>query len=427
MNVLPGQLVVDRAAGRRAKVAAAVSAAPPSLEEAMRLRLATLIAAAVAATVLTACADSPGPVGPSHRAPAVGLSPSSSSGTLIITSTTTLTEDHYGNIVIQANNVALDCAGHTVFGPGVSGLSGGIQIDGGTGVTVRNCAVTGFAVNGIFAGGASDGRYEANIVYGNGANGIHLDFGSGNVVLGNTSRSSGGIGIVLTRSTQSRIEGDTVDGNAVWAGIGLLNNSHDNVVSHNVATRNSIGFLLDDAANANELRANIARVNTLYGFLMRASTNNLVVANTSLQNAIGFLVWGGSANQFRGNTANLNSAQGFQLIRGVSHSSLDSNTANRNLIGIEVTDGSNADTVSRNVANENTFEGFKFFMTNGNLVMANTGNRNSTFGFLVFGGSSFNTLIGNVGHANHLFDALYDGSGTGNAWTSNNFGTTSGI
>jgi hypothetical protein len=36
---------------------------------------------------------------------------SATSGTLVITSNTTLTEDHTGNIVIGADGVTLDCAG----------------------------------------------------------------------------------------------------------------------------------------------------------------------------------------------------------------------------------------------------------------------------------------------------------------------------
>jgi len=60
-------------------------------------------------------------------------------------------------------------------------------------------------------------------------------------------------------------------------------------------------------------------------------------------------------------------------------------------------------------------------------VTGNVGNNNGTFGFLVFGGSSFNTFTGNVGRANHSLDALDDGSGTGNVWMNNHFGTTAGI
>ena len=46
---------------------------------------------------------------------------SASSGTVTITKSTTLTEDHAGNIVIETNNVTLDCAGHTIDGGGGTG------------------------------------------------------------------------------------------------------------------------------------------------------------------------------------------------------------------------------------------------------------------------------------------------------------------
>jgi len=62
-----------------------------------------------------------------------------SSGTMVITTDTTLTEDHQGNILVNANKVTLDCAGHTVSGPGVPGFNGGIEVAGGlSGVTVRD-------------------------------------------------------------------------------------------------------------------------------------------------------------------------------------------------------------------------------------------------------------------------------------------------
>ena len=62
------------------------------------------------------------------------------SGTLVIASNTTLTEDHDGNIVIEADNVTLDCVGHTITGPGDNGIFFQFR----TGVTVKNCRVTGF-------------------------------------------------------------------------------------------------------------------------------------------------------------------------------------------------------------------------------------------------------------------------------------------
>jgi len=333
------------------------------------------------AAVLGACTDVPQPLEPTVKRPLADVT-SLSSGTLIITSNTTLTENHHGTIVIDADNVTLDCAGDTVFGPGEPGYSGGINVGYlRTGVTVTQCTVTGFDVNGIFAAAASNGRYEANIIYGNAANGMHLDNGSNNIVVGNTSRSSGGIGIVLTRSSGSRIEGNRVEDNSVWAGIALFDGSHDNVVLQNTAVRNGLGFLLE--------------------------------------NTVG--------NELRGNTANLNDGSGFLLIRGANDNVLESNTANRNGSGVTVTEGSSANTIRNNVANRNTHDGFTIYKSDRNGFTGNTANNNDTFGFVLFGGSSSNTFTDNVARSNGFFDAWDEGSGTGNVWLSNNFGTRAGI
>src|SRR6202521_291340 len=73
-----------------------------------------------------------------------------SSGTLAVTTTTTLTADQQGSISIAADAVTLDCAGHRVAGPGFAG----IYISGQTGVTVKNCHVSGFQF-GLFLDSAS--------------------------------------------------------------------------------------------------------------------------------------------------------------------------------------------------------------------------------------------------------------------------------
>lgn len=189
-----------------------------------------------------------------------------SSGTMVIMTDTTLTEDHQGNILLNANKVTLDCAGHTVSGPGALGFNGGIEVAGGlSGVTVRRCRVTGFDVNGIFGGGgATDGRFEANVSYSNGNHGIHLDVGSGYVVLGNTCRSNGALGIVLTGGSNSWIVKNTVEDNHNWAGIALFDGSHDNLVLENTARRNGAGVVLD-GATSNQLRFNNVSTNDNQG------------------------------------------------------------------------------------------------------------------------------------------------------------------
>lgn len=329
-----------------------------------RLRLTAAAAIALALTVIPSSATA-------------------TSGTLIITSNTTLTEDHQGNIHIAADNVTLDCANHTVFGPGVPGFSGGIDVAGGlTGVTVKRCNVTGFDdVNGVFGGGgASNGRYEANTLYGNGNHGMHLDSGSGYVVVGNTSRDNGAIGIVLTGATQSRIAGNAVVSNPNWAGIALFDGSHDNIVAGNIASRNALGILLENNSFDNELSDNTATSN----------------------------------------------GQGFALFQGAADNILESNTANRNDTGFAIADSS-GNLIRSNVANRNATHGFELIRSNSNMLTANTANSNGAIGFLASEGSSFNRFSRNLARGNGNVDAMDDGSGTGNVWTNNNFGTTSGI
>jgi parallel beta-helix repeat protein len=163
-----------------------------------------------------------------------------SSGTLHITSSTTLTEDHYGNVLIEGNNITFDCANRTVSGPGVEGFNGGIEVRFSTGVTVKRCIVKAFSVNGIYAAESSNCRYESNKIIGNGANGMHLDGGTANLITKNTSRSNNGNGIALTRGTQSLIEANTVQDNAPWGGIALLEGANHNMVVANSTSKSGI-------------------------------------------------------------------------------------------------------------------------------------------------------------------------------------------
>jgi parallel beta-helix repeat protein len=308
-------------------------------------------------------------------------SAAASTGTLLVTATTTLTEDHHGNILISGDNITLDCAGHAVFGPGTAGFAGGIQVAGGSGLTVRRCTVTGFAVNGIYAFGASHGRYIDNLLVGNGNHGIHLEQGADNLLIGNTSTSNGAIGIVLTHSTQSRIVNNSLLGNRNWAGIALMDGSHDNLVVDNTASQNGLGIVLDGAVD----------------------------------------------NTVSANTATLNEAAGVLLIRGASGNTVVSNLSNQNGIGFEVTQSSDGNSVLGNLANGNRFDGVKVYASDSNFLSADLANANGDNGFLVFGGSSFNRVTCSSGHGNGAFDAQDTGPGSGNVWAGNHFGTALAI
>jgi parallel beta-helix repeat protein len=302
-----------------------------------------------------------------------------SSGTLHITSSTTLTEDHYGNVFIEGNDITLDCAYRTVFGPGVSGFSGGISIGNSTGVTGKRCLVTGFDVNGIFAGANAHGRYERNRVFNNRANGIHIDQGDGDIIVENTCTGNAWEGIILTAGTKTWIEGNKVQNNG--AGIGLIRNSHENLVVKNIALRNGAGFALDEGA-----------------------FNNVLSNNTSNHNG-----------------------QGFAIVRGSNGNNLFLNTANENIVGFEVSYASTDNLVSGNTANKNQADGFKIYSANNNTMLRNTAIENGNGGFMVFGGASFNRVERNFARGNVFSDGYDEGTGTGNIWLANRFGTTIGF
>ncbi len=84
-----------------------------------------------------------------------------------VSSDTTLTEDHLGGVDIVADDVTLDCAGNSVIGPGIDGKHG-IKLGDVSGVTVKNCTVTGF-VAGFDIYSSNGNRFIGNTSSGNDA------------------------------------------------------------------------------------------------------------------------------------------------------------------------------------------------------------------------------------------------------------------
>ena len=334
------------------------------------------------------------------------------SGTLVITSSTTLTEDHFGHIVIAADNVTLDCAGHTVLAPDLPGFAGAVNVEPGlSGITVRRCNIVGSSVNGIYTPDVSNSRYEANILQGNANHGIHIDGGSGNSVVGNTVRDNGALGIVFTVVVDSEIRANIVENNVNWAGIALFADSRRISVIGNTARGNAFGFLIESGAGANTVTGNTAQQNILEGFLLTGSAGNALI----------------------GNTANNNGAEGIILIDS-DENELTGNVANRNgdhesdvFAGIALVSGSSGNLVDQNTTNGNADEGFVIEGSDSNTVTRNVSNTNGQVGFEVRGGSSGNALSRNTARRNGAFDAVDDQSGVGNVWTNNTFGTTQGI
>ena len=91
-------------------------------------------------------------------------------------------------ITIDADNIVLDCAGHSITG---DGSGNGIYLSSRTGVTVKNCVVTNFGA------------------------GITLESSSYNTLTGNTANDNAFRGIdIESSSNNNNLTGNTANNNA---------------------------------------------------------------------------------------------------------------------------------------------------------------------------------------------------------------------
>lgn len=293
-------------------------------------------------------------------------------GTLVITTDTTLTEDHDAGsadvgIILAADDITLDCAGYGVSGTG----SVGVYVDGHDGTTVENCTVTGFTA------------------------GIQV-FGSSNTLRASTVSGAVGSGVFVAG-----------DGNLIAA-----NRSTGNGDS---------GFRLGWSSSGNTFLENRATANTGTGFVMDHSPDTRVVGNLARGNQNGF-VWMHTAGGFmRGNVARGNTDQGFTIQR-VRALRAVGNLARRNGgAGFLFFKETKRSTFLRNAATVNALDGFALFDVSDNDVNRNRAGRNGDHGFNLGGTSDGNRLTRNRACGDGQLDALDAASGMGNVWANNHF------
>lgn len=239
------------------------------------------------------------------------LSASATSGVMQINADTTLTEDHAGQIVINADNVTLDCAGHRVTG---AAAGSGIELQNRTGATVRNCDVSGFR-NGIYLGDSSGNTVEKNHVHDNTLGdlpaGIAVWGSSGNTISNNTATDNGSEGIIVgTDSDGNTVVGNTATGNG-RNGFFFWQNNNTTVTNNEARSNKEHGFVVG-RSSGNTVTANTSDQNVLSGFSVTSSDDNTLGDNSATGNGdYGFLVAEGDNTDLTGNSATANGVDGF--------------------------------------------------------------------------------------------------------------------
>jgi parallel beta-helix repeat protein len=339
----------------------------------------------------------------------------------VITSSTKLSQDigpcSGAGLVIGANGIVLNCAGHTISGIGV-GI--GIDFSGSNGDTVKNCRVTGFTVGFALDGSSSD------ILTGNTANNNVFGFiihGSSSSVFGrNIAKNNIGDGFHFEfASNSNKITGNTASNNGNEGFAFYL--SSGNSLARNTANSNAVGFIMWNVSDTTLVR-NTASKNRVYGFgLYMSSNNDSLTKNTASKNGYdGFEVVESSSSTFAGNTANGNSHYGFHLY-GSSNNTLIMNTAINDPGNGFYIEFSADNTLIRNTASNNRQDGFYLSGSSSNTLTGNTARSNGWYGFALYSSSS-NTLTANTAKSNGQYgysdDSIGGGTrGTANTYTSN--------
>lgn len=199
--------------------------------------------------------------------------------------TTNLTHCTSTGITIGANNITLDCKGHTITGTNEQS-SAGINISSQTGVIIKNCKVTGFA-SGFF--GNSNGlliKNEANL------NVVGFDFlGDNNILQNNAANNNNGEGIFIS-GNNNLLQGNTLNNND-GRGITVGGVSSNNTITGNTVSNNGLdGIFLagqpGEPTEGNVLSSNTVSNNGLAGILVEGSSDNTIINNTASNNFIGF-------------------------------------------------------------------------------------------------------------------------------------------
>ena len=243
----------------------------------------------------------------------------------VITENTTLTNDLYSNvnystcIEISANDVTLDCDGHSIINDG--SWSRAVRASDVSNVTVRNCnTASGGLVNSVEFRNVNGGEINNNNFY-NGSNVINLG-GSNNVlVTRNTFKSDTNSGSAFGGAgTGNVIEDNLFDlTGSGWQGGGPLavNLSSDgNFFVDNVFLGNPITAGAG-IYSTSEAQGNLIENNSFSGFSVgiglfsvfeRGNAENVVRGNLFENNQIGIYVIIGDLNQIYGNTLQNNGA-----------------------------------------------------------------------------------------------------------------------
>lgn len=214
---------------------------------------------------------------------AAGLVPLSSASAATVTCGDVLTVDTIltqdltcgpgsDGLVIGADDVTLNLAGHTISGPGAYATPfAGVRAAQQSGVTIEKGTITGFQA-GVVLDESTDGLVTMLAVHHN-DQGINLSGGGGHVVEKNHAYSNDRDAIRLGLSSGNQVSKNTVTDNVF--GIGVADGSASNVVDkNNLSGNGAFAIALFGGASSNLVEKNDILGTAGHGIQVNADTSN---------------------------------------------------------------------------------------------------------------------------------------------------------
>jgi len=206
----------------------------------------------------------------------------------------TFTDNIYGSIVVERDNIVVDGTGYTVQGPPPYGKLAGIELSGRSNITIRNMEIRAFFYGIFLVYYSNHNNIIGNKLTANNYDGIWLFDSSYNSIVGNNITNNWN-GIRLQYSSFSNSISRNNITNSTDCGIAL--GGSNNTIFRNNITNNGYGIVVD-SSNNNSIVGNNITVNNRGGILLGYSSNNTLRSNTMANNTYNFDVKGESLSHF---------------------------------------------------------------------------------------------------------------------------------
>lgn len=326
-------------------------------------------------------------------------------------------------LVIGADNITVDLAGHSISGVNAAG-SEGIADDGHRGVRIRNGTIANFFLNGVGLRGAPRSSVTNLTIRKIGAGGGENDASAGVLVkdsphtlvtastVTNDVSAFQSDGVDVLSSAGTTVRGNRIANNA-WNGMFLLASPGTRVIGNALDGNQNQGIEVNLGSDGTLLAGNHARNNVSSGLVVGSVSGARIEGNTLTGNGESGLFMFDllnsrvSANRAGGNGVGID-LEGGQ--NGSSGNRIANNDARHNThVGLVVANGANDNVIVSNVSNANQGGpgdggGIVLFAVTGNTVRGNVANRNRDVGIGVFedqpGDSTGNVLTANVANSN---------------------------